>query len=355
MDHPLRLQLTDTMNLTLTLFSALAGIVALWLIVLALHLTPALFAALIAYAGTCAFARHLERWRPRWRHARAWGLLLLLATMVSIGAIWVEYAVDTAQAGDGYSGLLQQMANALDQLRATLPPWLATHLPVSLEALREAAATWLRAHASQLQLLGGHTLRGIGYALIGLVIGALLALQLPTQPTERNPSPLAVVMRRGFDGIVESFTAVMFAQLRITALNTALTAFYLLGILPMLGLSLPLSGTLVAVTFVVGLLPIFGNLISNTIIVTVSLTHGLWGVALSLAWLIAIHKLEYFLNAHIIGQRIRAAAWELLIVMLVLEASFGLAGLISASIVYAQIKRKLYDRGWLAQTVLEET
>lgn len=340
----------DPVNFTFTaLGSALTGIAAWWLAILALHLTPALFAALIAYAGTYAFARLLERWWPGLRHTRAWGLLLLLAAIAIVGTLVIEHAMDTAQAGGGYISLLQQMANALDQLRTSLPPWLATHLPVSLEALREAAATWLRAHAAQIQLWGGHTLRGIGYAIIGLVIGALLALQLPVRSAPENQPPLVVRVRRGFDGLVGSFAAVMFAQLRIAALNTGLTAVYLLGILPMLGLSLPLSGTLVAVTFVFGLVPIFGNLISNTMIVTVSLTHGLFGAALSVAWLVAIHKLEYFLNAHIIGQRIRAAAWELLIAMLVLEALFGLAGLISAPIVYAQIKRELYDRGWLGQ------
>ena len=78
--------------------------------------------------------------------------------------------------------MLQQMATALEQLRAVLPPWLAAHLSVSLEALREAAVTWLRTHASQLQLWGGHTVRGLGYTLAGVVIGALAAMQLSVRP-----------------------------------------------------------------------------------------------------------------------------------------------------------------------------
>ena len=57
--------------------------------------------------------------------------------------------------------------------------------------------------------------------------------------------------------------------------------------------------------------------------------------------------LEYFLNAHIIGRRIRAQVWELLIAMLALEALFGLAGLISAPVLYAQMKHTLHEHGWL--------
>ena len=53
------------------------------------------------------------------------------------------------------------------------------------------------------------------------------------------------------------------------------------------------------ITFIAGLLPVIGNLISNTIIVSLSLTHGLIVSISSLLWLVTIHKLEYFLNAQI--------------------------------------------------------
>jgi hypothetical protein len=36
-------------------------------------------------------------------------------------------------------------------------------------------------------------------------------------------------------------------------------------------------------------------------------------------FLITIHKLEYLINAQIIGTQMRARAWELLIAMLVME------------------------------------
>ena len=42
-------------------------------------------------------------------------------------------------------------------------------------------------------------------------------------------------------------------------------------LLPLLGINLPLTKTIILVTFVVGLLPVVGNLISNTVIVIVSL------------------------------------------------------------------------------------
>jgi len=64
----------------------------------------------------------------------------------------------------------------------------------------------------------------------------------------------------------------------------------------------------------------------------------------ALAYLIVIHKLEYFLNARIVGSRINARAWELLAAMLVMESAFGMAGIIAAPIYYAYLKDELAAR-----------
>ena len=58
-----------------------------------------------------------------------------------------------------------------------------------------------------------------------------------------------------------------------------------------------------------------------------------------------LHKLEYFLNARIVGAHIKAHAWELLLAMLTMEAVFGIAGLLMAPIYYAFLKAELGDRG----------
>jgi predicted PurR-regulated permease PerM len=138
---------------------------------------------------------------------------------------------------------------------------------------------------------------------------------------------------------------VVFAQVRISALNTGLTALYLAVVLPMFGAHLPFTKTIIVVTFFVGLLPVVGNLFSNTIIVVVSLSVSLAVAIASLVFLVVIHKLEYFLNAHIVGTQIHAHAWELLLAMLVMEAAFGMVGVIAAPIYYAYLKDELASRG----------
>lgn len=341
-DHDSALPAPPTLQ---ALGGLLFGVALLWVPVLALHLTPALFAALITFGSTRALAARLRRWQPALRAAEGWALLCILLLVGTGIAGLVELAAETRAS---LPKLLQQMALILEQLRTALPAAMADHLPASLDALREAAAQWLRAHAGQVQLWGGHTLRGLGYAIAGVVIGALAAMQLSVRPPRPGQArPLAVSLRQRFDELVKSFTNVVFAQLRIAAINAALTALFLLGILPLLGRPLPMAGTLVAVTFFAGLLPVIGNLISNSVIVVIASSNSLLDAGLCLAWLVGIHKLEYFLNAHIIGTRIRAHAWELLIVMLVMEALFGLGGLLCAPVVYAQLKHRLHVQGWV--------
>jgi predicted PurR-regulated permease PerM len=173
-------------------------------------------------------------------------------------------------------------------------------------------------------------------------VGGIASLMDVRPPPVNRPLARALVERVA--RLSSAFRRVVFAQIRISAVNTTLTALFLLVCLPLFGVRLPLAKTLVTLTFIVGLVPVVGNLVSNTIIVIVGLNHSFVVALACLGFLIVIHKLEYFLNARIIGTRISARAWELLIAMLVMEAAFGLAGIVAAPIYYAYLKDELSAR-----------
>lgn len=329
-----------------------AGIAAVWLPVLMLHLVSALFAALTTVGATRGLAAWFQRRWPSMRHPHGVALALIVVLLGAVLFAVVEGAASARSAARLAPGAWSAQIEAIiDRLRDGLPPSIAAHLPASFEALRETVVHWVRTHAGELQIWGGHGLRVVAHVLIGIVIGAMLAIELASHegaPADRHPDrwPLPRQARIAFEHLVDAFTTFVFAQVRISAINTALTAVFVLGVLPLFGRPLPMGGALVVLTFVVGLLPVVGNLISNSIIVAVALSDSPLIAALSLAWLVAIHKLEYFLNAHIIGSRIHARAWELLIAMLVMESAFGLPGLVSAPVIYAQIKAALRRHGW---------
>ncbi len=103
---------------------------------------------------------------------------------------------------------------------------------------------------------------------------------------------------------------------------------------------------LVALTFLCGLLPIIGNIISNTLIVGVSFTISPNMALVALIFLIVIHKLEYFLNSKIIGDRIKnpdvADAHRLVLG----EKLMGIPGMILAPVVLHYIKVEARATRW---------
>jgi predicted PurR-regulated permease PerM len=84
-------------------------------------------------------------------------------------------------------------------------------------------------------------------------------------------------------------------------------------------------------------------LISNTAITLVALTISPWLAVAALLFLIGVHKLEYFINAKIMGHKLRVRTYELLAVMLIMESIFGIGGLVAAPVYYAWLTRELRD------------
>jgi predicted PurR-regulated permease PerM len=238
---------------------------------------------------------------------------------------------------------MQRMAQIIEDARALLPEGLRSSIPEDGETLQRTLAEWLRSNSSSLQLAGRGIGRTVVHVLMGMIIGALVSMQKAASHNERRPLNEEIV--RHCARLAISFQRVVFAQFWISLINTLFTWLYLDVVLRLFGVDLPLVKTLLALTFVAGLLPIAGNLISNSAIVVVCFSQGVPVAVASLVFLVAVHKLEYFLNARIIGSHINARAWELLIAMLVMEAAFGIPGLIAAPIFYAYFKEELRAKG----------
>lgn len=311
--------------------------------VLTLRLLPALLAGLLVVQLVHLLA-------PRFvigRLSHTWSkvLVISLITLIVLGALggMTAGALLYLRTGGGLTGLLTKMAEVIENSRDLLPPWAGEWLPQGDQSvIRAGMVEWLRTHALDLRKLGGDAGRVLLLILVGFIIGSFVALREATP--NRSLAPLAREMCERVTRLGEAFRRVVFAQVRISALNALLTWFYLGLFLPSFGVHLPFVKTMILVTFVVGLLPVLGNLVSNTVIVIISLSHSLYAAAGSLAFLVVIHKLEYFVNARIIGGQIKARAWELLMVMLVMEAAFGVPGVIAAPVFYAYIKKELSDR-----------
>ncbi|HET8746308.1 MAG TPA: AI-2E family transporter, partial [Ramlibacter sp.] len=181
----------------------------------------------------------------------------------------------------------------------------------------------------------------------GLAIGLMAATAARNASGTPARRPLILLAQERMLQLANAFGDVFSAQLRISLINAVLTALYLLVLLPALGFRIPLAPTLVGFTFFGGLIPIVGNLLSNSAITIAALTVSVWIGVASLVFLIVIHKLEYFLNARIVGGRTNVPTSAMLASMLVLESAFGLAGLVAAPIYCAWLTRELRDGEWV--------
>ncbi|MEI8162994.1 MAG: AI-2E family transporter [Betaproteobacteria bacterium] len=313
------------------------------LLVLQLHLLPALLAGLLVYELVHLTAPLLES-RLSGPRAKQAAVIFLAATVVGAAVLGTVLAVGFVRGDSGsLAALAQKMAEILENSRQSMPDWLVGALPDSVDGIKTTVVLWLRQHAAEVQSLGKEAGLVMAHVLVGLILGALLALR--EAGGERVTQPLAAALTERACRLADAFRRIVFAQVRIAAINTAVTALYLAVLLPLFGIHLPLTKTMIVLTFFAGLLPVIGNLVSNAVIVVVSLAHSPQVAMGSLAFLVVVHKFEYFLNARIVGARISARSWELLLAMLVMEAAFGITGVIAAPVYYAYLKQELIDSG----------
>jgi predicted PurR-regulated permease PerM len=135
-----------------------------------------------------------------------------------------------------------------------------------------------------------------------------------------------------FKNLYRSFARVIGAQIVISAINTALTAIFLVSN------GYPYSVLLVFLVFLCGMIPIVGNFMSNLVIVGVGFTMSPRTGILALVFLILIHKLEYFLDSKIIGHRIDNPMWLMLIGLVVGDRLMGVSGMVLAPVLLYYLK-----------------
>ena len=322
--------------------SYLLAIAAVFL-VLRFHLLPAVFAGLAVYVLTLKLARHLPKNMNRFAHRVALGVVVVcvITCLTSAGAaIWSFIG-----SSHGIAALLATVVDTLGSLRSTLPASVADLLPTTIEGLRQQLLEMFGDHVQKISVVGMEGIKVFAHVLLGMVVGGMAAVH-HFKEHETAP-PFIGALRSRLRTLTTAFDKVVFAQVKISALNAALTAVYLLVALPLFDIHLPMATILILLTFAVGMLPVVGNLVSNTVIVVISLGISPGVGAASLLFLVLIHKAEYFMNARIVGHEVQATAWELLSAMLLMEATFGIVGLVAAPVVYAWLKAEIKEQGMI--------
>nr|WP_106741816.1 AI-2E family transporter [Neisseria iguanae] len=265
------------------------------------------------------------------------GIVSLILFLLSLGVYHLIH-------GGNVSVMLDKLAAILADTKSShdLPEFVLNLLPDDLAQIKQYGIRLLEEYSVALTRISKNSITSFVHILLGIAIGVMLSFHRLSMRRQRLDMP--AFKREMVQRIVNfelSFERVFIAQAKISLVDTFLTGLYLYLILPLFGIELPFRVTVLVIAFIVGLIPVAGNLISNTIIIILSLGISLYVAIASLAFLVVIHKLEYFLNAKIIGSEIEAGAWELLVAMIVFERIFGIGGIVVAPVYYAYVKDEM--------------
>lgn len=306
-----------------------------------LHLLASFFAGFVIFEIINSLGNITEKYIDGQRARITISVILgiIIVTLITLGITSLVSFMQHDVQGSGVTALSDQIDQTLQKLQLEIAQYIPGFIPYTLPELKDQSMDLLKDNLSTLKHTGTDFIHNLATMLIASIVGILVSLnRLHPQP-EQPVFKRAIIKR--IENLSTAFKNVVFAQFKISLINTALFFVFSHILLPIFGVQLPFANTLVILTFIFGLIPIVGNLISNTIIVITGLTISVTTAGVALIYLILIHKLEYFINAKIIGTKIHAASWEVLLAMLVFEAIFGLAGLIVAPIFYAYIKLEL--------------
>ena len=288
-----------------------------------LHLGPPLLVVLFSYFALRQLYYLTKR---KWL---ALLLFLIVVTCIAAAAVYFTRAAIIALPNVAETSI--PSASAWAQRRQIELPF------TDFESLRTVVIDALKEGAHYLGNVA-HFARRTGGALVFSILGMIAAVSLflktgldPYRGTHAVKNNLYSIscdeVSTRFRDFYRSFATVMGAQITISLINTALTGLFVVAV------RMPHAPLLIAITFLCGLVPIIGNLVSNTIIVFVALTVSLKLAIGALVFLILIHKLEYFLNSKIIGRRISNPVWLTLIALIIGERLMGIPGLILAPVV----------------------
>jgi predicted PurR-regulated permease PerM len=239
---------------------------------------------------------------------------------------------------------LQTLAGSLSaKISELLARW---NLPIQVPELKLKAVEWGRGHMGETFNLAKRAGTNVVLLIFSFILTFLIMHTRITKSAAAKPDAglenlwqyLAEFIEQKIAIFYGFFRQVMAAQVIISLINAILT----LGLMFVLGI--PHKLALTVLVFIFGLLPIVGNLISNTLIcISALLWSGTLQVIAALAFLVIIHKLEYFLNGKIIGNFVKLPMYLTLLALILGEALFHISGMILSIPVILFIRSELCE------------
>lgn len=259
---------------------------------------------------------------PR-RLARGASVLLFTVVGLLLTAIFVSFVEIGVSR---LPVLLDHLLPRLESIAARFGVDLPVDNVIELKALIVDAA---KGNARGITSASGLLTKGFFQILVAVVVALLAFLGVgASHPAAERRGGVDVELLRECGERVSLFSAsfalVMGAQVLIAAINAGVACAFLIAF------RIPFRTMLTLATFILGVIPIVGNLVSNSLIVAAALTRSDNLAVGALVFLVVVHKGGYFLTGRIVGARTETPTWAILLGLLVGEAALGIPGVILA-------------------------
>ncbi len=134
---------------------------------------------------------------------------------------------------------------------------------------------------------------------------------------------------------MNSFKKAFGAQFTISLINTGFISFLLLI------LRIPYVRFLITATFVLGLVPVVGGLITNALILAAAFTISFKTALIAFIALLVIHHIQYPIQGEVMGEHMQIPAWQVLVGLILGEAVMGVAGMVLAPAVIHYLREEI--------------
>lgn len=312
------------------------------LFVLFFKMAPAVLVGMLAYVLSEKLLNILKIRIPNSQiKEKIVGLLMVFGSVFFIYGIIMSLV--GLLKGENINDLLDTLYHTLDDLKIMLPYELSKYIPDSVSEIKKNFIDSIKNNINSFAIFGKSALHELIMVIIGWLIGVLIACKKKTSKQ--------TLFTKTWNDLWKSFNFafkfVVFAQFKVALFNSIIMSIFLFVIAPFFSWDIPYSKILVLITFICGMLPIIGNLISNTVTFVIALTVSLPAAIASLVLLMLVHKLEYLIISSSLGADIDSDIWELLIILFTFEILFGLGAMVFSPILYAFIKTELRKINWI--------
>jgi predicted PurR-regulated permease PerM len=271
------------------------------------------------------------------KHRGKWAAITIFCVLLAFAAYALAFFVQATVAA---------LPSIAEKALPAIIQWAAAHqiiLPFTdLNSLKEEAVKVAREEARDIGKFADFA-RGATRQFVYLSVGCMVAMGLflnpqleMDRPSHANRNNLYSLcceeISRRFATFYRSFDIVMNAQITISGINAVLTGIF------MTALGLPHMPVAVGVTFICGMIPVVGNIMSNIVVVAIGFMISPAKGLGALVFLVVVHHLGFFLNSKIIGAKIRSPIWLTLLALVLGERLMGVTGMVLAPVALHYIR-----------------